>query len=608
MSKLLNIIFLSLFLVLSTQSCKAQQTPETVKVDGDKYYVHIVKSGQTLYAISKKYAIDVAEIKKANPELDIEGLKIGQSVLIPKDEVDRREFKKSDVSISGDTIFHKVVKKETLYSLSKKYGLGIDQILKINPIVEKEGLETGMTVKIPYKSGKSIETEELEKPREDSLRLHVVQPKETLFSLSKEYGVSIDSIQIINDGLQEGLKVGTTIRIPKSNPKFAEFEKQDSIIQDSLKEVNWVQTKPFEIAVFLPLKLWQADTLDSLGSDVKELMIDNTSKIALNFYRGLKMAVDTLNERGVSANIHVYDTGGEVDTLKSKVENDTLQYNLVIGPMFRSNFEWLVKHYDTLNIPMVSPVPISSKFLLSKDNVVKVHPGSGAQMVRLAQYIGNTHSDSNLVLWNSSRFSDRNLVKIARKHINQCVGQLGHDSVMEMSAYTPSKSRIFTTFKDSTHYTLFVPSKEQAYISQLITSLNDLYLSDKGVTFTIFGLNEWAGYDNLEITSYQNLDIHIPTPRYVEYDSPAVISVLKDYRELYGVDPDEFALLGYDVSHYFITLLDEYGPYMLSHLEKSNKNGLNVKFNFVKLGAESGYENQAIYIFRYKNFEKDRVH
>ncbi|MDR9488383.1 LysM peptidoglycan-binding domain-containing protein [Salibacter sp.] len=608
MSKLLNIIFLSLFLVLSTQSCKAQQTPETVKVDGDKYYVHIVKSGQTLYAISKKYAIDVAEIKKANPELDIEGLKIGQSVLIPKDEVDRREFKKSDVSISGDTIFHKVVKKETLYSLSKKYGLGIDQILKINPIVEKEGLETGMTVKIPYKSGKSIETEELEKPREDSLRLHIVQPKETLYSLSKEYDVSIDSIQIINDGLQEGLKVGTTIRIPKSNPKFAEFEKQDSIIQDSLKEVNWVQTKPFEIAVFLPLKLWQADTLDSLGSDVKELMIDNTSKIALNFYRGLKMAVDTLNERGVSANIHVYDTGGEVDTLKSKVENDTLLYDLVIGPMFRSNFEWLVKHYDTLNIPMVSPVPISSKFLLSKDNVVKVHPGSGAQMVRLAQYIGNTHSDSNLVLWNSSRFSDRNLVKIARKHINQCVGQLGHDSVMEMSAYTPSKSRIFTTFKDSTHYTLFVPSKEQAYISQFITSLNDLYLSDKGVTFTIFGLNEWAGYDNLEITSYQNLDIHIPTPRYLEYDSPAVISVLKDYRKLYGVDPDEFALLGYDVSHYFITLLDEYGPYMLSHLEKSNKNGLSVKFNFVKLGAESGYENQAIYIFRYKNYEKDRVH
>ena len=608
MSKSLNIILLSLFFALSIQSCKAQQTPETVKVNGEKYYVHIVEKGQTLYAISKKYAIDVEEIKKANPELNIEGLKIGQSVLIPRDEVDRREFKKSDVSISGDTIYHKVVKKETLYSLSKKYGLEIDEILKINPLVEKEGLETGMTVKIPYKSGKSIETEELEKPREDSLRLHIVQPKETLYSLSKEYDVSIDSIQIINDGLQEGLKVGTTIRIPKSNPKFAEFEKQDSIIQDSLKEVNWVQTKPFEIAVYLPLKLWQADTLDSLDSAVKELMIDNTSKIALNFYRGLKMAVDTLNKRGVSANMHIYDTGGEVEILKRKVENDSLQYDLVIGPMFRSNFEWLVKHYDTLDIPMVSPVPISSKFLLSKDNVVKVYPGSGAQMVRLAQYIGNRYIDSNLVLWNSSRFSDRNLVDIARKNLNQCVGLLGHDSVTEMSAYTPSKSRIFSTFKDSTHYTLFVPSKEQAYISQFITSLNDLCLSGKGVTFTVFGLNEWAGYDNLEITSYQNLNIHIPTPRYVEYDSPAVIKVLKKYRKSYGIDPDEFALLGYDVSHYFITLLDEYGPYMLNHLEKSNKNGLSVKFNFVKLGAESGYENQAIYIYRYKNYEKDRVH
>ena len=54
---------------------------------------------------------------------------------------------------------------------------------------------------------------------EDSFELHFVEPKETLYSLAKEYDVNMDSIRIVNNGLPDGLKVGTTIRLPIAKGK-----------------------------------------------------------------------------------------------------------------------------------------------------------------------------------------------------------------------------------------------------------------------------------------------------------------------------------------------------------------------------------------------------
>ena len=159
----------------------AQENASTRKVEGKEgeYIVHTVEAKQTLYAISKMYSVLVTDIQKANPELENTGIKIGQTLRIPVKRINKKEVKKSVVTISADTIYHQVVKKETLYGLTKKYEISEEELLTYNPAL-KDGLKLDMVVKIPIQINAVNHEDEMEfeAPKEDSLVLHEVLPKE----------------------------------------------------------------------------------------------------------------------------------------------------------------------------------------------------------------------------------------------------------------------------------------------------------------------------------------------------------------------------------------------------------------------------------------------
>ncbi len=175
------IIGLTLF---SFTGILAQENASTRKVEGKEgeFIVHTVEAKQTLYAISKMYSVSVEDIQKSNPELENTGIKIGQTLRIPVKRINKKEVKRSVVTISADTIYHKVVKKETLYGLTKKYEVSEQELLKYNPSL-KDGLKLDMVVKIPVNIN-TVDREdemEFEVSMEDSLILHEVLPKETLY-------------------------------------------------------------------------------------------------------------------------------------------------------------------------------------------------------------------------------------------------------------------------------------------------------------------------------------------------------------------------------------------------------------------------------------------
>ena len=92
-------------------------------------------------------------------------------------------------------INHKVKKKETLFSLSKKYNLSVNDIKKYNPVLNNTILKKKMELRIPvfYISDKKI----------DSLKYHIhsVKVNETLWSISKKYNIEIDSLNYYNPEL-----------------------------------------------------------------------------------------------------------------------------------------------------------------------------------------------------------------------------------------------------------------------------------------------------------------------------------------------------------------------------------------------------------------------
>jgi LysM repeat protein len=114
---------------------------------------HIVEPKETIFGLSKKYNVTVEEIQAVNPEIQKEGLKTGQVVVIPTaKKTAKKEVSDSIVNSTKESeikdkvaefIKHKVEPKETLYGLSKKYNVSVDEIKQKNEAVLQNGLQIG---------------------------------------------------------------------------------------------------------------------------------------------------------------------------------------------------------------------------------------------------------------------------------------------------------------------------------------------------------------------------------------------------------------------------------------------------------------------------------
>ena len=237
---------------------------------------HEVLPKETLYGIAKQHNIAIEDLYKINPNLEKEGLKIGQTINIPqtaledfavaKESEKTIEVKKPNVSkknvskeeivlapkgeeeiaLSIEGIAYEVLPKESLYSIAKKYGIKVADLQKANPILETKALKAGQKIVVPVNANantsgvaeKTIEkteakVEKNQNPAQQTMQVavlpkngveeknpetemtHEVLPKESLYSIAKHHGISLSDLQKANPELRnKSLKVGQKINVP----------------------------------------------------------------------------------------------------------------------------------------------------------------------------------------------------------------------------------------------------------------------------------------------------------------------------------------------------------------------------------------------------------
>ena len=212
--------------------------------DKKQFIEHKVASGDTLNGLSRKYGVSVEEIQTENASVLKNGLQAGQIIKMPVAQnlfIEEPEVITTSVTPNKTNnefvethseISHKVVQGETLFSISRKYGVSVADIKNENENLLKNGLQSGQILKVKSNTtvvinnsnnSEKIDTVNKEKSNiyednpsnnEFSIVKHIVEPKETLYSISKKYGVSVDEIKTQNENiLAKGLQSGQEISI-----------------------------------------------------------------------------------------------------------------------------------------------------------------------------------------------------------------------------------------------------------------------------------------------------------------------------------------------------------------------------------------------------------
>ena len=104
-------------------------------------------------------------------------------------------------------VLHQVDEKETLYAISRRYGVPVETIIQHNPTAS-DGLDIGQVLKVPYTPRRSVKNA-------DVAGTHTVAAKETMFSISQAYGVSVDELKQWNNLSSNALSVGQTLIVKK---------------------------------------------------------------------------------------------------------------------------------------------------------------------------------------------------------------------------------------------------------------------------------------------------------------------------------------------------------------------------------------------------------
>ncbi len=206
----------------------------------EKSKKHKIQKGETITSIAKKNNISIKEIYDLNPNVN-KVLKLNSILLIPfsNNKKEKKTIKIED-EIKVDLV-HQAAPKETLYGISKKYKISIENLKKWNPILENSSLEIGQVINIAEnRSSKSKELEIL-KPQlvtKSETIIHEVLAKETLYSIAKKYKTSIQKLKELNPETENGLAIGYKLIISQSKS----YDKIDKTEIEEIKPKTQIET------------------------------------------------------------------------------------------------------------------------------------------------------------------------------------------------------------------------------------------------------------------------------------------------------------------------------------------------------------------------------
>jgi LysM repeat protein len=590
---------------LYSQNVQVEVSRNKVRVDGKSYYVHIVKKGETLYSISKAYGVSQSDIAVNNPDI-YAGLKVGQALKIP--------VRVKKIDSDENFIYHIVKRKETLFGISRMYNVTIDEILNLNPEA-KDGLKTSQTLRIPKKHISAIQNQ----AAVDTIDfiMHEVQPREGLFAISRQYGVSPKEIEFYNSDLVKGgLKLGTVLRIPI---KKSVVEQQDTVKQDTLTQMLSQKGvcqdtfdydgRMFNVALLLPFTQQKKESADGENEGLEEetpkaeiKKISQISEVSLEFYEGFLLALDTLKRLGVSVSLNAYDTKRSAVHVNEILSDESFRKNeLIIGPFLYEEIKPVAKYATDEKVNFISPIYSKIARLDKSQNVISVNQSFYDQLrVFAANFEPDTSKNYVVVLDSSSLIypgmSEFDSLLMAKANEYGVTIQKFFHKTSSLNSFDLQSSLLKVLNKDSVNVVI-VPSEDEPFVTDILGSLYAVK-SYYGLTTEVYGPSRWRRLKNVPSDYLFALNTCIFSPFYVDYSRADVKNFIAKYRETYRDEPSQFSYLGFDVGYYFISALKEFGPDFSNCLSTFPMQLLQSEFKFNLV--DKGYMlNDGLYFIRY---------
>ena len=568
------------------------RTPEKDQniIDVGDYEKYIVSPKETRWSIAHKYGITIDSMLVLNPSLSKTSnyLQEGYELLLPKIAGSTVDNQETQLYTS-----YTVPPKMNFYRLEKEFGVKSDEVVRLNPeITERGGLKEGMVIRLPEKKSNPGEI------NTDNYIFYEVKPKQNEFRLTRKFGMSWEELIMLNPELRNGLKAGMVLKLPKN--QVGEFEVRNSLVLDKINLIDSinVENRP-KIMFLLPFRL---DKLDLNDAETVEWTIQNRNSLrySLGLYSGALVALDSIKSLGVSVDVKTFDNRLDLQRTKEILQRENLgSYNAIFGPLDVLSLKEASTQAASYNVPVIAPVPAKSD--ISLGNVFFSYTPEETLRVHMLKFVSEKRKDENIIIIADaknkvvkdsilSKFPSAKLISVKEEEKNIGI----------------NRDKLELQLSRETENWVFVESDNFKLISSVVSILNSFHnsvleLEDpkaKTIKVRMFTTDKNNAFDNDVISSTHLSNLRFTYPSV--YREAPLDAFQKRYKARFGVEPDRFAVRGFDVTFDLLLKL----AYRNDLLDVSKYIGetqySGSKFDYEK-DISSGYFNKASYIMGYDN-------
>ena len=437
--------------------------------------------------------------------------------------------------------------------------------------------------------------------------IHKVSKGETLYSLSKYYGVTIEELMAVNEDLTESIKVGQKIKVPvKELP--AEEPKQE-VAPTPSPECDKMAINPTEKDSVVALTDRAVSLLEQFFANNPELLAvepielkfrklqpGERAKVVLmlplgteakpatqyvDFYRGFLMGLDSVRLSGRSVDLHVYNTARDSVRVAEIIASGELETaDLVFGPIYNDELKPVLAALEGKGIPVVSP--LTSDVDIKSNILFQMSPSYG------------TRFDKEHNLFDGSR----KVVLISTPHVDAKFDSavrelLKRDSLVveEKTYYTTPAQTIGKGYSDLLALlgqgpaVVVVTSNNEFEVEKILTSLNSMRQTLANRTgnsepFVIIGNGSWTRFQGIETTVFYKNRVRIMSSYNSDRTDKMNRSFERRFIRTYTTMPSLFAFRGYDAAILFVRAL--YSDNIETYLEGVRFEPLSTPYIFKK--------------------------
>ncbi|MBV7267953.1 LysM peptidoglycan-binding domain-containing protein [Winogradskyella luteola] len=543
------------------------------------YKKHKVKRRETLYGLSKKYNVSEDDIKKANRFLYSENLKKGDKIRIPK----YKTFV-SKQTLRNTVRKYTVLPKEGKWRVAYKFGITVAELEDLNPNM-KPTLQPGDELNVP-----NIQDKE-EKAIEAEYNYYEVLPKEGFYRLKIKTGLTQEELEDLNPELKDGgLKVGMVLKIPAS----VDTSENMSNVETTKLETSLKNFETKKIALMMPYRLNRIDT-DSVAEAKAMIKKDKLLSIVLDFHIGVRMALDSAKQLGISTDLKVFDTHYQASRTSELLnENDFSDYDAVIGPMEEKSFDRVANALKRDRVPVIAALNKPKEVY---GNVFQTIPENKLLQKAMIDFVkADSLKTKVVIIADQAHREVSNMLKKEFPNAAQIYSE--KDKKTGKDEYFVYPVRLENMFPKGKTY-VFLETNSMPMASSVISMLNGLVVDRKEIVLVTLKINEAFEGKDVDNNNLSNLKFHYPSVN-KDFDEEKSNGFVKAYRKEFGVSPSKYVARGFDLTlDILLRLATEDNLYEASN-DSIETEYIENKFRYNK-SLFGGYTNEAVYIVKFDN-------